>query len=921
MNIENSYFKEELVLLDILKESYVISDNIKRLSGIEEEIIINEKASLLIESGIKNGKLIHFIEEQVISKNDFLVCKMSSSLSTVRTWYKKDPWENSYEQKEYKFIFDKIAFNLKLQKRSNFKQVKRYCIYKEDFLRQYEDESFYKNNYKWCNSHYTRVDKNDIMNIVKEIDEEFYKKSLFDYCKNIAYINTPQKICRYFNNDIGAYSSFKIGRLSEECFYSNSAKGIPSRFNIEKDELPHLPEEVLIQNLLDYFVISHERTFTLNIFFEKTYSSWFKQVYSFKNKYGEVVQKAIKIIDIGKQGKCLIPCTAWNKSYQSEQEYYCVPLSQKQILFNSDLLENKESRMVILTDSIEIADLNQNNSPDSIIWTSWLPDNCDDYDKIDWSPLKDVETSVYYLITNHSDISIEKAYVKTNEFCVYLEEKENIQIDNFIHIEIDYNTNDKSYFSGIIDIINQRLECQPKIVKNKIHVINKNKFGKNLELAKRELRKKNISFTEMIYSENELEKKSIKPEEKFNRKSGITDFLLRPIIVYGHTHRIFASPDVGKTSFVISLCASIISGKKLFNHKWWTIPKNDNKKYRKILYLDYEDTAGITERNIDKYAYSHFPNAKKEQEICKNNFIYLKNTNLNEGLLTSDNQEKLLALIDSCKNQGSLGQTVDLIVFDSYTKICAGVEQLDSWKKLKPLFSKIRKQNIATLIIHHTTKDGKLPSGFAVIKHDLLTSIKLDKSTNTDLTKPFLLTFEKFKTGFGNEKNNFYVYYSHEKKEWCTQNFDRVERINSLMNILGKASAGHISTDTAKLQIQNLELIKIQEIISILYEVANNQIYDIDIKEKIDKLQIPNDTVESENEEFVEIVRAHRVNGYSIDDIAKMLGMGKSTYHARIAHLIIEDYNNGLSKKKIKLKYGMSDKIISNILKKISKKT
>lgn len=117
-----------------------------------------------------------------------------------------------------------------------------------------------------------------------------------------------------------------------------------------------------------------------------------------------------------------------------DNEYFCTPLPKQQILYHLDLLKNHNPQTIILTDSIEAADINQRFSSSTLVGTSWLWQN---YDYVDWSPLKESESEIYYLITNHSDQNLADAYVKANEVASYLNEKHDIDL-KFIQLEVDF---------------------------------------------------------------------------------------------------------------------------------------------------------------------------------------------------------------------------------------------------------------------------------------------------------------------------------------------------------------------------------------------------------------------------------------------------------------------------------------------------
>ena len=907
INPKSSLSGIEEKIINYLKNDFVIVDNIQRLSSEEERIILEEKASLLIEAAINSGKFIPFMGRKPTTENN--VCR-----------YKlQEPIQIKYDENEdYKFVFDEIY----LSNQINSKE--KYGLYiKENKLKHYTGPRNYNfpngTPFEKVNIPYNGVARK-IDEIVVEAKNIFKKCSLFCYCKQISPYNTTQKVLRYFHNETSVYSSLKLvtQSINHSCFINSSNKTSDYYENYRNRE-PELNEETIVQNLIDYFILSQRRSFELNSFFEKVHSGWFKQVYSFKNEFGEVLQKVLKLIDINNQGKCLIPCTAWNRNCQYEQKYFCVPLPKSQILYNLDLLINNEPEAVILTDSIEIADLNQNKRANEIVWSSWLPESVDDFGCIDWTLLNNIKCPIYYLITNHTGQKLEEAYIKANKIRQYLAENQGIDI-NFIQLEINFNDGKKPYFTGIEDIMEGRLEGNPQVSENSITFLSNDDFLDNLKFANSEIKRNSLPFCgrlKLLNQDNQVLEDTAsepdKPEKKLN-------YLLRPVFLYGQMHMIFAPPDIGKTSFVLSLCGSIIAKKKPFEHKWWTVPRDkpDNYDYAKVLFIDFEISAGITEMNIDDFTSAYFPQDRNKREICRKNFIYEMQEVPSNGLTNQSEHQKIIDLIENAKNKGTQGQKVDLVVFDSYTKICGLVEEKNSYKNIRPLFKKIINSGTAILIINHTTKDGKAQKGFSAIEQDLLTTIRLSKEEKTDLTKPILLSFEKNKPSFDTDKDKFYIYLS--EKKWYTKNCGIQANIKKLINILYKARSNSEKLNIFERQIKYLDLPKTNMLLKILSTINSQDYIDDEIDGMVKKLDLANNTSDTEDIEFIKIITSYRQKKYFVDEIHRILGLSKSSYHEKI-NKIIGDYHfkSNLSPESIHKKTKMPEQEIKKIIKKLSK--
>ena len=103
-----------------------------------------------------------------------------------------------------------------------------------------------------------------------------------------------------------------------------------------------------------------------------------------------------------------------------------VPGEKKLSLFNLPELAAYPDAPVILTDSLEIAALNQAKiKPEKLIFTSSI---CADghYEQVDWKPLKG--RLPYLLITNHSGRIFEEACLKAGTLADYLKESQSIEL-------------------------------------------------------------------------------------------------------------------------------------------------------------------------------------------------------------------------------------------------------------------------------------------------------------------------------------------------------------------------------------------------------------------------------------------------------------------------------------------------------------
>ena len=196
------------------------------------------------------------------------------------------------------------------------------------------------------------------------------------------------------------------------------------------------------------------------------YNGWFCQVFPFKDEYGESRMQLIKLYMPKAQTKCLVPVTTWMRENYPYNQYFCVPLPEdKQPLYNLDLLLKPETETVVLTDSVELADSNQRNAFDGIVFTSFIcsPEH---YEQVEWTPLRN--KTIYYLITNHSGISLESAALKVRRLKEYLTKEEPEIKLFFVTFPVDYKPEGhlgrSRTFKSVDDIL-QNYEEWPPVVK------------------------------------------------------------------------------------------------------------------------------------------------------------------------------------------------------------------------------------------------------------------------------------------------------------------------------------------------------------------------------------------------------------------------------------------------------------------------
>jgi hypothetical protein len=219
------------------------------------------------------------------------------------------------------------------------------------------------------------------------------KKSYCNLFSQVTRYNTPEKIIKFFK---------------PEFFRSNGCNLLSKDFVLDTEMLPVCSLNSM-QEFEEYFNRLPVDKY-VNYIPELTVSDWYRSTYVFNNEDGAPVQYILKPLWANSASKSLIPCSGWIQESTAQRRILQLPASGLQILYNLDLISQVDQPTVILTDSLELAESNQRFAPDGVVWTSFLCDE-NEFDQVDWTPLKNTN-EIYYLITNHSGISLAEAYVK-----------------------------------------------------------------------------------------------------------------------------------------------------------------------------------------------------------------------------------------------------------------------------------------------------------------------------------------------------------------------------------------------------------------------------------------------------------------------------------------------------------------------------
>ena len=591
--------------------------------------------------------------------------------------------------------------------------------------------------------------------------------SKFGLCKPIAPYNTPEKACRFFGNAPFPFAPLKLNNSAFRLDIFHYKQDMAQK---QQDDLRHkspsLGEEAFLQQCLCKAVEKPQEQFIVADIYINRYSNWLKMVYTFKNEYGEPIMKVAKLYDTKSQKKFLIPMTMWMRNNSITDQLFCVPLPEdKQPLYNLDQLKTDKESPVILTDSIELADANK---LEDVVFTSFI---CDpgQFDQVDWSPL--LNRTVYYLVTNHSKMLLESAYLKAKQFAEYWEDnkEKNKEEENnleFIQLEVDYSEKQRDY-ATLDDILTHYRDIKPTVTAESVEIIEDEEL---FEIRCKESAKRLETKRSKLWESQNSEELRVVEKESNRRKP--VNYVLRPFLIKGEVSMLYASKSTGKSAFGISMAAAVVSGKPLLSEKWWVVPKNPQYPLNKVLYLDFEN--GEDETKNRKIDFAH-PYWSQDEVKCANNLIVkdmTEDTVEKVDYSDKDNWRKIINMIEAAKEKGTPGQPVDLLVIDTLSKFTRKSYTADL--NLSDFINMIRRKGIAILSLHHEGSNGEI-RGWKCLLDDFYFTLRMyrkDDNENHTLADPLWLDYKPsrsgveksapFKVMFGKEWS---VYYDNDDPE------------------------------------------------------------------------------------------------------------------------------------------------------------
>ena len=446
-------------LKDFLINSFIPIDNIPEDTSRREQICMEARASLLIEANCTNEYFPAFMQSGMPGSNCWIY-KFPKPWSCKCLHHFNNNYKLSWSFKEFEIGAPSINWNwhsantwrLKIDMKSSANL---------NIINEFDPPFNYVQLIDWENSDAPRLPNNILKADFEQINSYFQQvyRSRFQLCSQISPYKTPEQVCRFFGNREEIFAKLKSDSMRPNCFLKNLDQPISKR----NDQADWSDVRVEQEMFLGILPCSPQGPSQLPL--HKKYVGWFCQIFPFRNEYGEIQMQLIKLYVPKAQTKCLVPVTTWMRENYPYNQYFCVPLPEdKQPLYNLDLLLKPETETIILTDSVELADSNQRHAFDGIVFTSFIC-SPEYYEQVDWTPLRN--KTIYYLITNHSGISLESAALKARKLKEYLAKEEPEIKLLLVTLPVDYNPEGhwghSRTFKNVDDILQNYEEWPPAV--------------------------------------------------------------------------------------------------------------------------------------------------------------------------------------------------------------------------------------------------------------------------------------------------------------------------------------------------------------------------------------------------------------------------------------------------------------------------
>jgi hypothetical protein len=253
-------------------------------------------------------------------------------------------------------------------------------------------------------------------------------------------------------------------------------------------------------------------------------------------------------------------------------------------------------------------------------------------------------------------------------------------------------------------------------------------------------------------------------------------YIVDPIIQEKDMVEIFAAAGVGKTTFLMTLCAAIATGSPAFGK--WQVPEP-----KSILMIDGEMTAEALKEKMSA-ALQQF--SIDPQEVHNIAFLSRDFGNLGFSDLASEEARRLLL---------KHTEHFDVITFDNLSCLQNSGDENDasSFRAIRNLLLDLKAAGKASIVMHHTSKAGDKPRGTSAREDSMDTVIGLQRDDLYSAIEgaSFNLKFHKKRAFVGDASDDLHFKYEEVDGIACWQ-VDKIvdPRLKAVIDLVEEGKAG-----------------------------------------------------------------------------------------------------------------------------------
>lgn len=196
--------------------------------------------------------------------------------------------------------------------------------------------------------------------------------------------------------------------------------------------------------------------------------------------------------------------------------------------------------------------------------------------------------------------------------------------------------------------------------------------------------------------------KRITAGELFDRKFPVRENIIEPWFRTGETALIWAGTGVGKTMLTLSLALAIAGGGKVW--QWGA------RRPRKVLIIDGEMHLQDLHDRLLMLMESGAVSGFDEHAVRSNlSIIARQDQDPESSFYDITNEDSQVEIYKRCRKED-----VEVLIVDNLTTVADGLDdenEATAFRSVQGFFLRMKQAGIATILVHHSRKDGQSPRG------------------------------------------------------------------------------------------------------------------------------------------------------------------------------------------------------------------